>query len=144
MSTPRMKGFCLGLVEANLFDWGTLLEKGIVVGFYLIWKLVFWFWFWFCDASMLECVCTFGVGMCFLFSFSIIELKNRASLFIRLSSKESTCNTGDASLIPGLGRSPGGGNSNSLQYSCLESPWTAEPGGLQSMESQKSQTRLSN
>ena len=84
----------------------------------------------------LECAC--------LFSFSIIKLKNRAFLFIRLSSKESTCNTGDASLIPGLGRSSGEGNSNSLQYSCLGSPWTAEPGGLQSMESQKSQTRLSN
>ena len=29
---------------------------------------------------------------------------------------------GDQSLIPGLGRSPGGGNSNTLQYSCLENP----------------------
>ena len=30
--------------------------------------------------------------------------------------------TGDAGLIPGLGRSPGGGNDNPLQYSCLENP----------------------
>ena len=30
--------------------------------------------------------------------------------------------TGDAVSIPGLGRSPGGGNGNSLQYSCLENP----------------------
>ena len=40
-----------------------------------------------------------------------------------LMSKESTCNAGDAGeagLIPGLERSPGGGNSNPLQYSCLE------------------------
>ena len=29
---------------------------------------------------------------------------------------------GDASLIPGLGRFPGGGNGNQLQYSCLENP----------------------
>ena len=29
---------------------------------------------------------------------------------------------GDSSLIPGLGRSPGGGNGNPLQYSCLENP----------------------
>ena len=29
---------------------------------------------------------------------------------------------GDASSIPGLGRSPGGGNGNPLQYSCLENP----------------------
>ena len=28
----------------------------------------------------------------------------------------------DVSLIPGLGRSPGGGNGNPLQYSCLENP----------------------
>ena len=34
--------------------------------------------------------------------------------------KESACNTGDQGLIPGSGRSPGGGNSNPLQYSCLE------------------------
>ena len=34
--------------------------------------------------------------------------------------KESTCNTGDLGLIPGLGRSPGGGHGNPLQYSYLE------------------------
>ena len=33
-----------------------------------------------------------------------------------LSSKESACNAGDAGSIPGLGRSPGGGHGNSLQY----------------------------
>ena len=36
--------------------------------------------------------------------------------------KESTCNAGDTSLIPGSGRSPGEGNGNGLQYSCLENP----------------------
>ena len=39
-----------------------------------------------------------------------------------LSSKEPTCNAGDPGLIPDLGRSPGEGNSNPLQYSCLENP----------------------
>ena len=34
--------------------------------------------------------------------------------------KESACQTGDMGLIPGSGRSPGEGNGNSLQYSCLE------------------------
>jgi len=34
--------------------------------------------------------------------------------------KESACSTGDWSLIPGLGKSPGEGNGNPLQYSCLE------------------------
>ena len=35
-------------------------------------------------------------------------------------SKVSACNAGDPGLIPGLGRSPGEGNGNLLQYSCLE------------------------
>ena len=35
-------------------------------------------------------------------------------------SKESACSAGDPGLIPGLGRSPGGGHGNPLQYSCLE------------------------
>ena len=34
----------------------------------------------------------------------------------------NTGDTGDEGLIPGLGRSPGGGNGNPLQYSCLENP----------------------
>ena len=34
--------------------------------------------------------------------------------------KESACNAGDPGSIPGLGRSPGEGNGNPLQYSCLE------------------------
>ena len=36
--------------------------------------------------------------------------------------KESTRNEGDMGLIPGSGRSPGEGNGNPLQYSCLEKP----------------------
>ena len=35
-------------------------------------------------------------------------------------SKESACNAGDLGLIPGWGRSPGKGNGNPLQYSCLD------------------------
>ena len=35
-------------------------------------------------------------------------------------SKVSACNVGDPGSIPGLGRSPGEGNNNPLQYSCLE------------------------
>jgi len=36
--------------------------------------------------------------------------------------KETTCNEGDAGLIPGLGRSPGEGNGNLLRYSYLGNP----------------------
>ena len=38
------------------------------------------------------------------------------------NGKESACNAGDPGSIPGLGRSPGEGNGNALQYSCLENP----------------------
>ena len=52
--------------------------------------------------------------------------------------KESTCNVGDLDLNPGLGRSPGEGNGNPLQYSCLKKiPWTEKPGGLQSVGLQR-------
>ena len=46
--------------------------------------------------------------------------------------KESACNVRDLGSIPGLGRSPGGGHGNPLQYSCLENP-PGQPAGLQSM-----------
>ena len=36
--------------------------------------------------------------------------------------KSSAYNVGDPGSIPGLGRSPGEGNGNALQYSCLENP----------------------
>ena len=59
-------------------------------------------------------------------------------------SKKSACNAEDLGLIPGLGRSPGEGNGNPLQYSGLENPmdrdaWKATVHGVT-----KSQTQLSN
>ena len=56
-------------------------------------------------------------------------------------SKASAYNEGDPDSILGLGRSPEEGNGNPLEYSCLENPWTEEPGRLQSVGSQ-SRTRL--
>ena len=60
--------------------------------------------------------------------------------------KNLPANAGDAGLIPGLKRTPGEGNDNSLQYSCLgnsmdRGAWQTP---LQSMGSQKGQTQLSN
>ena len=53
-----------------------------------------------------------------------------------VDSKASSCSAGDPGSIPGLGRSPGEGNGNPLQYSCLENPMDGEePGRLQSMGS---------
>ena len=54
-----------------------------------------------------------------------------------LDSKESAWNVGDLGLIPGLGRSPGGGHGNPLQYSCWKISWAEEPGGIQCMGSQR-------
>ena len=47
--------------------------------------------------------------------------------------KESACNAGDLGSIPGLGRSPGEGNGNPLQYSCLDTPMVR--GSMGSQES---------
>ena len=44
--------------------------------------------------------------------------------------KESACNAGDLGSIPELGRSPGEGNGNPLQYSCLENSMDRGAGGL--------------
>ena len=50
---------------------------------------------------------------------------------------------GDMSLIPGLRRSPGGGNGNSLQFSCLKNPSGRRSVGITVPAVAKSQTRLS-
>ena len=60
-----------------------------------------------------------------------------------LDGKESACNVGELGLIPGLGRPPGEGTGNPLQYSCLEKfmdrgAWRATVHGVA-----KSRTRLS-
>ena len=59
------------------------------------------------------------------------------------NDKASACCAGDPGLIPGLGRSPGEGNGNPLQHSCLENPmhegaWKATVSGIT-----KSRTQLS-
>ena len=60
------------------------------------------------------------------------------------AGKESACNAGDVGSIPGSGVFPGEGNGNPFPYSCLGNFTDRRPGGLQSMESQKSQTGLNN
>ena len=53
-------------------------------------------------------------------------------------------NTGDVGSIPGLGRAPEKGNGNPPCILAWEIPWTEEPGKLQSLGLQKSQTQFSN
>ena len=59
-------------------------------------------------------------------------------------AKESACSEEDPGLIPGLGRSPGEGNGNPLQYSCLENPMDREAWQATVYGVAKSQTRPSN
>ena len=74
---------------------------------------------------------------------SLIAFLKAQGHFPRSSvSKKSACNPGDPGSIPGSGRSPGEGNGNPLQYSCLDNPMTEEPSRLQCTGSQ-SQTWLS-
>ena len=58
--------------------------------------------------------------------------------------KESSCDAGDVGLIPELGRSPGEGNGNRLQYSCLENPMDRGACRVTVHGVAKSWTRLSN
>ena len=57
------------------------------------------------------CVC--------VYIYIYIYIRIWASL---VAQKASACNSGDLGSIPGSGRSPGEGNGNPLQYSCLENP----------------------
>ena len=55
----------------------------------------------------------------------------------------SACNVGNPGSIPGSGRSPGEGNGNPLQYSCLENPMDGGPWWATVHGVAKSWTRLS-
>ena len=84
-----------------------------------------------------------SIYFCLLFQkrdlFAIYQRPLWGSLVAQwLKKKNLPSNARDVSLIPGLGRSPGEGNGNLLQYSCLgKIPQTEEPGEPQSMESQE-------
>ena len=56
--------------------------------------------------------------------------------------KESVCNAGDLGLIPGSGRSPGEGNDDPFQYSCLENSMARGAWQAIAHEVAKSQTQL--
>ena len=81
----------------------------------------------------------------------MLSLINHINIFIyRLGFpggsevKASACNAGDLGSIPGSGRSPGEGNDNPLQYSCLENPMDGGGWWATVHRVAKSWTRLSN
>ena len=52
----------------------------------------------------------------------LVKATKYLGFFHSSDCKESACNAGDQGVIPGLRRSPGEGNGNPFQYSCLENP----------------------
>ena len=75
-----------------------------------------------------------------------MELVNVLSLALPGDSdgKEAAFNVGDQGSIPGSGRSPGEGNGNPLQYSCLENPMDSTEWQARVHRVAKSRTCLSN
>ena len=63
---------------------------------------------------------------------------------VGLVVKNPSANAGDAGSIPGLGRSPGGGNGNPFQYSCLKNHEQRNHAGYSPWGHIKSHIRLSN
>ena len=76
-----------------------------------------------------------------LLCFSVyIDIYGARASQVALVVTNSPANAGDikdAGSIPGSGRSLGGRRGNPLQYSCLENPWTEEPGRLQCIDLQR-------
>ena len=67
-------------------------------------------------SNFLEEISSLSHSVVFLYFFALIAEEGGSRV------KASACNAGDLGSIPGLGRSPGEGNGNPLEYSCLENP----------------------
>ena len=71
----------------------------------------------------LICVSPFvSISYCFDYHSFVMYSEVKSASYGDSDSKESACNVGDWGSISGLGKSPGEGNGNPLQYSCLENP----------------------
>ena len=75
--------------------------------------------------------CTLLILLLYMFSSLFRDLWPPRWLSVNLP--DNAGHAGCADLVSGSVRSPGEGNENPLQYSCLETPWTEENGGLQSI-----------
>ena len=93
------------------------------------------------------CSCTWQLQNSDMFKETLHDDTNTLLEFLGFPGgsevKASACNAGDLGSIPGMGRFPGEGNDNPLQYSCLENP--TDGGGWWAIVHRvaKSQTRLS-
>ena len=92
------------------------------------------------------CVCVVGGGGLCIVGCLAVSLVSTQYFPSGATGKESACNAGDprgAGLIPGSGSSPGGGNGNPFQYSCLENPMDRGASWATVHETTKSHTQLS-
>ena len=149
MEEPTLKIFIFNLFIVGCAVFITICGLSLVVssrdystlrcmGFSLQWLLLLW-----ALGTWALVIVLWGENICkeHIYSYSILEI----GLPMWLSVKESACKSGDMGSISGLEISPGEGNGNPLQYSCLGNPMEEELCRLQSMGgSQKSQTQLSN
>ena len=62
------------------------------------------------------------MSLLFNMLFMLVKMKEKVDFPGGSDTKMSVYNAGDLGSIPGLGRSPGEGNGNPLQYHCLENP----------------------
>ena len=83
------------------------------------------------------CACTYIYIYTHIYTHTHTYIQEFPSDSVVKNLPANSGDTGDVSSIPGLGRLPGERDGNPLQYSCLENSMDREPGGLQSMRSQR-------
>ena len=87
---------------------------------------------------VLGIIWNYSIGFIFLLNLLLLISETYTRYFPGGSEvKVSAWNAGDPGLIPRLGRSPGEGNGYHSSILVWRIPWTEDPGGLQSMESQR-------
>ena len=70
-------------------------------------------------------------------SLPLREVRSSQMVLVVKNLPASAGDKRDSGSIPWVGKSPGGGHGNPLQYTAWRIPWTEEPGGLKSMGSQR-------
>ena len=147
-----------------LFICSLSVDSWVVPTLWLSWMMLLGMWFflrpWFQCQLGHYLKCNVGSGMAgpypctilanFLCVWNYIKISYPKRLEYLLKGflggslvKNPPASGGDIGLIPDPERSPGKRNDNPPHCSCLETPWTEEPDGLQSIGSQKNRTRLS-
>ena len=121
--------FHISVVLINLMSISSIIESGLLKSQMIMFN----------SSLHFSQFCFLYFGLLLLGAYMLIIVTSQVSQTI----KASAYNAGDLGSIPGLGRSPGKGNDNLLQYSCLENPmdwgaWQATVHGVA-----KSRTQLS-